>query len=374
MGTTPFIPDRLPLASIDWSALIEGLGAANRELGNLRGTLRGIVNPHVLLSPLTSREAVLSSKIEGTQATLQEVLFYEALPDETNPKKDDIQEVVNYRKTLANSVEAIKKKPMHLNMLKTLHATLMDSVRGKDQRPGEFRHDQNWIGPKGCTMEQAYFIPPEPKAMLPALDNWESYWHFSERDALVQLAVIHAQFEIIHPFRDGNGRIGRVLIPLFLLDKGILDSPVFYLSEYLEANRDEYSASLRSISDSGSWAVWLAFFLKAVERQSVAIRQKAERIIDLYERMKRKIYGLGSSFSLPALDTLFIFPIFNSPEFVKYSGIPKASAHRMLGQLVEGKILEILVEGQGRRPTTYLFKELLDITESPLQTTLESHQ
>jgi Fic family protein len=297
---------------------------------------------------------------------LQEVLFYEALPDEKNPKKDDIQEVVNYRKTLAASVEAIKKRPLHLNMLKDLHAILMNSVRGQNQRPGEFRRDQNWIGPKGCTIDQAFFIPPEPSVMLQALDNWEAYWHFTERDPLVQLALIHAQFEIIHPFRDGNGRIGRVLIPLFLIDKGILKEPVFYLSEYLEAHREEYGASLRGISDTGSWNNWISFFLKAVAAQAVAMRQKAEAIQLLYERMKREVYGLNSTFGLPALDTLFTFPIFSSPEFVEYSGIPKASAHRMLTQLVEKGILVIIVEGQGRRPTTYLFKELLTITEAPL--------
>jgi Fic family protein len=365
--TDTFIPDELPLKNIDWSALIEALSEANRELGNLRGTLKGIVNPSVLLSPLTTREAVLSSKIEGTQATLQEVLFYEALPDENNPKKNDIQEVVNYRKTLAASVTAIKEKPLHLNMLKSLHAVLLDSVRGEYQRPGEFRLDQNRIGPKGCTIEQAFFIPPEPRVMMEALGNWETYWHLKERDALVQLAIMHAQFEIIHPFRDGNGRIGRVLIPIFLMDKGILDEPVFYLSEYLESHRDAYAGALRSISDNGSWAVWFSFFLTAIAKQAIAIRLKAENILKLYEAMKREIYDLGTTFGLPALDTLFTLPIFSSSEFVRYSGIPKASAHRLLVELQERKVIQVIEEGQGRRPTTFTFNQLLDITEVPLE-------
>lgn len=363
----PFTPNTLPLESIEWTALIEAIGAANLELGNLKGTLKGIVNPGVLLSPLTLREAVLSSRIEGTQATLQEVLFYEAMPDESNPKRFDIQEVINYRKTLNEGEKAIKDRPMNLNMLKDLHAVLMDSVRGQEQRPGEFRRDQNWIGPRGSRIEQAYFIPPDPKNMQWSLQNWEHYWHHNEKDPLVQMALLHAQFEIIHPFRDGNGRIGRVLIPLFLTEKGILENPTFYFSEYLESNRDEYYSRLRAISDSGDWNGWIQFFLAGVRVQARAMHRKAEAIILLYEDMKRRIFELNSTFGLPALDTIFTMPIFSSREFVRYSGIPRASAQRLLVELRERDILKIVSEGVGRRPTTYSFPALLEITESPLE-------
>lgn len=363
----PFIPHILPLENINWAAYVELIGKANLELGNLRGTLKGIVNPAVLLSPLTLREAVLSSKIEGTQATLQDVLFYEASPDENNPKRTEIQEIVNYRKTLAAAVSGIKEKPLHLNMLKILHAILLDSVRGQNMQPGEFRRDQNWIGKPGCTIDQAYFVPPDPATMIIALDNWEKYWHFQDRDFLVQLAIIHAQFEIIHPFRDGNGRIGRVLIPIFLTDKGLLDEPVFYLSEYMEAHREEYYGGLRSISDTGDWDNWFRFFLSAVGHQAIAIRTKAEKIIILYESMKREVYDIGSTYAIPALDTIFTMPIFSSPEFERYSSIPKASANRLLKQLKDKGLIAILQEGHGRRPNTFIFNKLITITESPLE-------
>ncbi len=362
-----FVPHKLPLDQIDWGALVSPVGKANLELGNLHGALKGIVNPGVLLSPLTLREAVLSSKIEGTQATLQEVLFYEALPDENNPRYDDIQEVINYRKTLAAAEKAIGKKPMHLNMLLELHEILMDSVRGENQRPGTFREIQNWIGPKGCTIDQAYYVPPEPAAMKQALGNWEKYWHYQEKDPLIQLAILHAQFEIIHPFRDGNGRIGRVLIPLFLAEKGILDKPVFYLSEYLESHREEYYSGLRGISETGNWDNWLQFFLKAFTVQAISMRGKAESIISLYDDMKREIFGLNSTFALLALDALFTMPIFTSSDFVKYTDIPRASANRLLGQIQEKGIISLISEGQGRTPNTYSFHPLLLITETPLE-------
>ncbi len=365
----PFQPHILPLSNIDWADLVEQIAQANRELGNLRGTLKGIINPSVLLSPLTLREAVLSSRIEGTQATLQEVLFFEAIPDAENPKRHDIQEIINYRKTLAAAEKMIQEKPVHLNMIKDLHSILMDSVRGDGQRPGEFRSIQNWIGPKGCTIDQAYFVPPDIETMQSSLSSWERYWHSDERDLLVQLAILHGQFEVIHPFRDGNGRMGRVLIPLFLTERNAMDKPVFYLSEYLESHRSEYYSRLRAISEENDWDGWIRFFLQACTIQSIAIRNKAEKIIDLYENMKREIYSLNSTHGLPALDTLFTMPLFSSSDFEHYSGIPKASANRLLNLLQEKEIIKINIEGQGRRPNTYLFPELIEITESPLEVT-----
>jgi len=362
----PYIPDTLPLDSIDWTSHIQEISKANLELGNLSGSLKAIVNPSVLLSPLTLREAVLSSKIEGTQATLQEVLFYEASPDESNPKWEDIQEVVNYRKALFYVIEALKKKPMNLNTIREMHRILMTSVRGKNQYPGEFRKDQNWIGPKGSSIDQAYFVPPNPNDMRLGLDQFETYWHSSDKDKIVQLAVIHAQFEILHPFRDGNGRIGRAILPIFLVEHGLMADPVFYFSEYLESFREEYYSSLRRITEAKDWNQWISFFLKGFAIQAKAIRSKADKILVLYDTMKREIYSLGTSYSLPVLDALFTMPIFSSTEFAKYTTMPKTSANRFFSTLMEKGILEQVSEGQGSRASTYQFSKLIDIVDASL--------
>jgi len=355
----PYVPQPLPLKNMDWTLFIELIGKANAALARFDGVIRGITNPFVLLSPLSTNEAVLSSKMEGTQATLQEVLFYEALPSADDPKTADIQEIINYRKALAFAVENMKKRPINLNLIKDLHERLMDSVRGANKRPGKFRTEQNWIGPYGAPIEAAYYIPPEPSRIIDDLSNFERYIHFNERDKLVQLAVVHAQFEIIHPFMDGNGRLGRMLIPLFLYGNGLLAHPCFYMSEYLEINRDEYNQGLRNISNNGDWNTWITFFMKAVISQADANSQKAMLIIQLYEEMKREIYKLASTFSLPALDTLFEFPIFSSPDFVKYSQIPRASAARLLKNMTQKKLLDVIQEGKGKRPTVYRFDRLL---------------
>lgn len=356
----------MPLSSVDWASHIQDIAHANLELGNLCGSLKAIVNPSVLLSPLSLREAVLSSKIEGTQATLQEVLFYEASPDDSNPKLHDIQEVVNYRKALAYVIEALKEKPMNLNTIREMHRILMSSVRGKNQSPGEFRRDLNWIGPKGSSMEQAYFIPPSPIEMNKGLDNFEKYWHASDKDRIVQLAIIHAQFEILHPFRDGNGRIGRAILPIFLVEHGLMDQPVFYFSEYLESFREEYYSSLRRITDENNWNQWISFFLKGFAIQAKAIRSKADRILKLYDAMKREIYSLGTTYALPVLDALFTMPIFSSTEFAHYTGMPKTSANRFFTTLVEKGILVLASEGQGSRASTYQFSELIQIVDANL--------
>jgi Fic family protein len=359
----PFVPEPLPLKNIAWDNLISIIGKANYNLAAYAGTLKAVVSPTILLTPLTFKEAVLSSKIEGTQATLQEVLKFEADPQKETPRYDDIREIINYRKALQESTSLLKQKPMNLNTIKKLHSLLLDSVRGQNKARGDFRREQNWIGKPGSPIEDAYYIPPEPLRILEFLSDWEKYWHYEEQDPIVQLAVIHAQFEIIHPFLDGNGRMGRILIPLFLFEKGLLREPVFYMSEYLESHREEYYARLRSISDSGDWNGWIEFFLKAFMNQAANNIARAEKIIGLYEKMKREMHNVSTKYSIPALDALFTMPIFNTNDFIKFSGIPKASAHRLFSQLAERRIIKPLKEGKPKSPGTYSFPALLKITE-----------
>ena len=245
-----------------------------------------------------------------------------------------------------------------------MHAILLDSVRGKDKARGSFRTSQNYIGKPGVPIEQAIYIPPAPFILLDHLDNFEKYIHYEEKDRLIQLAIIHAQFEIIHPFLDGNGRLGRILIPLFLFEKEVLHSPMFYISEYLEANRDEYYSRLLAVSEENKWEDWIEFFLKAIVTQAKANRLKAKAILDLYEKKKDKLSELThSQYVIRGLDTIFARPIFSTSDFIKISKIPKESAIRLLRLLKKEKILTTLREGKGRSPEIFLFGKLFNIVK-----------
>lgn len=360
----PYTPDALPLAGLDYARLIAHIGPANAALARYDGLLQSVINPGVMLSPLTNREAVLSSKIEGTQATVDEVLEYEAGLEFGGEKAKDIQEIVNYRKTLVIASEYVQERPITLALVKQMHAVLMDSVRGANKTPGEFRRDQNWIGPAGCTIEQASFVPPSPLQLLDHLQAWGRYLAGTDLDLLVQVAVVHAQFELIHPFKDGNGRIGRLLIPLFLYQKRALASPMFYLSDYLESHRELYYAGLQGVSREGDWTGWIAFFLQAITQQAQANTERVREILALYERMKQQITELTrSQHAITVLDALFDRPIFQSSDFVQRTGIAKQTALPFLRKLREAGVLHPLREQSGRRSAILAFKELLNSAE-----------
>ena len=360
----PYQPDTLPLAKLDLARLLPKIGPANAALARYDGLLQSVVNPAVMLSPLTQREAVLSSKIEGTQATVDEVLEFEAGMDFDLEKTKDIQEVVNYRKTLMLAAEELAHRPISLGLLRQMHGVLMNSVRGADKSPGEFRREQNWIGSAGCTIEQASFVPPSSLQLLDHLQAWETYIASGDVDVLLQCAVVHAQFELLHPFKDGNGRIGRLLIPLFLYQKRALASPMFYLSDYLEGHREAYYAHLQAISRAGDWSGWIAFFLEAVIKQAQNNTERVRAMMTLYEDMKRRIAELTrSQHAIAVLDTLFDRPIFQSRDFVQRSGIPKQSALPFLRTLREAGVLQVLRESSGRRSGVLAFRELLNCAE-----------
>lgn len=362
----PYIPDTLPLDNIDWTAHVSLIGKANAALARYDGILQGIVNPEILLSPLTTREAVLSSRIEGTQASLEDVLQYEADSNITiTPEKQaDIQEIINYRVAMKAAVDNLQKRPLCINMVRDLHRILLTSTRGRDKEPGEIRRIQNYIAPPGTPIELATFVPPSPLILMDALSNWEAYFHSEEKDTLVQLSILKAQFELIHPFRDGNGRIGRMLVPLILYRKKMLSTPMFYISAYLERNRDEYYERLLAISRDGNWNEWISFFLRALVEQAEENSQKATRVLRLYDDMKHRVPEIThSKYAISAIDTIFSRPIFSSVYFIEHSHIPKESAHRMLKQLEGAGILKVLRGGSGRRPNTYIFPELIAISE-----------
>jgi len=363
----PFIPQKLPLDSIKWEPLIPLLGQANRSLAYYDGVLKGLPNPELLLSPLTTQEAVLSSKIEGTQASLSDVLKFEAgEPPKDEARQLDIHEILNYRKALKSAEAELKTRPFNLNMLKKLHAMLLDSVRGRDKDRGNFRRIQNWIGAPGTPIEQATFVPPSPEIVMVALDNWEKYYHLEGPDHLVQLALIHGQFEIIHPFLDGNGRLGRMLVPIFLFEKKLLSRPMMYLSGYLESNREEYYRLLRGIQeDEGRWNNWIEFFLKALAEQAGGDAEKANRIIEFYNELKTRVIELTrSQYAIVVLDNLFRKPIFSSSALVGKKGMPsKPVIMSILSKLKSAGILRTIRKGSGRRPQVYAFPALINLCE-----------
>jgi Fic family protein len=360
----PYMPEELPLKALPWSSFIRLIGKANAAIARYDGILQGIINPDVLLSPLTTQEAVLSSRIEGTQATIEEVLAFEAAPEIKTARYEDIQEIINYRKAMHLAIEELHKRPISLNMLLNMHSVLLDSVRGHNKGRGRFRTVQNWIGAPGTPVESATFIPPEPQHLMEHLSSLEKYIHYDEEDRLVQLAIIHAQFEMIHPFVDGNGRLGRILVPLFLYEKGLLGSPMFYISSYLEENRTAYYDKLRGISDNNDWSGWIRFFLTAVIEQAKNNSEKAKAILALYERMKTEVARLTrSQFSIQALDELFSRPVFKTTDFARRTGISMASAKRILNSLKNNHILAQVRPGKGKHAAILMFKELIDIVE-----------
>jgi Fic family protein len=361
----PYVPQQLPLQGLDYGHLTRLLGQANRELTRYDGLLQGIQNPALLLSPLTTQEAVLSSKIEGTQATLDEVLELEAGLTFDPEKTKDIQEIVNYRDALRHASAELRHRPITLGLVKEVHRILLESVRGERKNPGEFRKDQNWIGRAGCSIADATFVPPNPLQLHDYLEEWERFISSDDDDFLVQVAVIHAQFELLHPFKDGNGRIGRLLIPLFLYSKKVLTYPMFYLSGYLEEHRDEYYTLLQGISRKQEWEPWIVFFLQAIIAQATDNAEKVRKILRLYNDMKGRFQEVThSQYAINALDTIFSRPIFSTTDFVKSLEMTsKPTAMLILKQLQHTEIIRVLREGSGRRPAILVFFALLNLTE-----------
>ena len=296
-----------------------------------------------------------------------EVLEYEAVGagEAIDPRKEaDIEEVLNYRKAMRQAEEMFKSLPLCNRLIKKLHETLLSGVRGHDRGRGRFRTIQNYIGAHGAPIEKARFIPIAPEDVEGGMGRWEKYLHEDTPDRLVQLAIVHAEFESLHPFLDGNGRIGRMILPLFLFDQNLLHAPMFYLSEYLEANRQEYYDRLLGVSREDDWTGWCRFFLEALTRQANQNEAKVRQIIDLYQRRKDWIVKkTHSQHAIRALDFLFGSPVFTSTHFVGEAKIPAPSARRILMILAQNRLLKTLRKGSGRRPATFAFTELLNITE-----------
>lgn len=361
---------KFPPTNLDASRLLPLASRANGALGRYAGLLSIIPNSSVLLSPLMTQEAVLSSKIEGTRITMGEVLEVEAggaFDEITQPRRDDAEEIGNYRKALQGAALELEVRPLSQHILRQAHAILLQGVRGRDKSPGSWRSEQNWIGEPGCPMEKAGFIPIAPEHLVAGMEAWNDYLNInnpSQLDPLVQLAIVHAEFEALHPFKDGNGRLGRMLVPLFLYSRSILGGPSFYMSGYLEEHREIYLSKLRLVSEENDWTGWCEFFLNGIWEQSLENEKKARLINDLYTKTHKEVLGhTHSQYAMAAVDFFFQFPVFSTPTFIRFSGIPKPTASRIVALLSQTDILRTIVAGKGRRSSIFCFRELLNIAE-----------
>lgn len=362
----PHIPSPFPPSELLLEPIVTLVGRANAQLSRYDGLLESLVNPQVLLSPLLMKEAELSSRIEGTIATANEVYQLQAGEEFESKKSADIQEILNYRHTLRVAGEAIKEQTISLHLIRQMHEILMGGVRGESKNPGKFRESQNWIGPKGCKIEEATYVPPSPLILNDLLETFIEFINAEgvDLDPIVQTALVHAQFELIHPFDDGNGRIGRLLVPLLLMKKGCLVSPSLYISGYLESHRDEYYGSLERVSREGDWLGWVRFFLNALVNQAENNLELVRQIKDLYERRKHEITDLlHTDQGIHVLDMLFDTPVFRSTDVYKRLGIQRQRAAIYIRKLSEADIIRELRPSGGSRAALYSFEALLSITD-----------
>jgi Fic family protein len=357
-GYEAFVPAPLPPDLVYDSGLVLALSRADAALSELSGLGRQLPNPHLLIAPYLRREAVLSSRIEGTRASLSDLLLDEA--DGERPEDADVREVRNYVDALEYGLQRLRDLPLSLRLVRELHERLMRGVRGDRATPGEFRRSQNWIGPAGSTPATAPYVPPPPAEMMDCLANWEEFLHDRERfPELIQCAVMHEQFEAIHPFLDGNGRVGRLLITLFLVERGRLSQPLLYLSEYIEARRQEYYDFLQGVRTEGDWPGWLHFFLLGVEETARAAVRQASRLMDLRESYRQRLGRKPNALKL--LDELFVNPYLTATRAVRVLGVSDPTARQAIALLRDEDLLsEVTGRSWGR---IYLARPILQAIE-----------
>lgn len=365
-GYRAFLPDPLP-PTFQWTpALIRALSDADLVLGRLAGEGRQLPNPHLLMRPFIRREAVLSSRIEGTQATLGEILASEAGALATRSPLD-LREVANYVVALEYGAKRLKSLPLSLRLVRELHAKLMNGVAPPHVTPGEFRRSQNWIGPSGCTLLNAAYVPPPPDHLMECLGRWETFLHDRRLPPLIHIALAHYQFEAIHPFLDGNGRVGRLLITLFLIERQLLPTPLLYLSAFFEATRREYYDGLSAVSGRGDWNTWLLYFLSGVARQSEDALSRAERINSLLVQWRSVSRATSSKIPSRIVDLLAANPFITPKKAVQRLQVAFTTVQRGIDFLVKKSVLHQV--GTGKRDRVYCAQKVMKILEEPARLT-----
>ena len=361
-----FAPNPLP-PKIKWTSdLVESLSEADRALGELAGLSRSLLNPYLVILPFVRREAVLSSRIEGTRASLSDLYAYEAVQLEFFDPPADVREVHNYVQALEYGLGRLQTLPVSLRLIRDIHERLMEGVRGERQTPGEFRHSQNWIGPPGSTLNDASYVPPPVTEMLEALGSLEKFLHSPGKlPPLIRLGLIHYQFESIHPFLDGNGRVGRLLIPLLLCAWNLLPEPVLYLSAYFEEYREGYYDLLLSVSQKGRWEDWLRFFLRGVVIQSRDAVVRIQRLQGLRERYREQLQSARAAARLlQVVDLLFARPILTIRQVEAELAVNFPTARRYVDRLEADGILREITGGARNR--VYRADEILAAIDEPL--------
>jgi len=352
-----------PPQELEYNTLVQGLIEATDAVARYDQMLKGMHNSEILLAPMRKQEAVISSRMEGTISTIDEILKYEADQaegEELNPNvRSEVVETFLYQVTLRGAQEAMESgRPLSQSLIKALHQSLLSVGRGASKSPGEFKREQNYLGTRNKTAIR--FVPISPEKLQEGLDDLFRFVEDESRPVLVRTALAHIEFEALHPFEDGNGRIGRMLITLMMWKAGVISAPHFYISSYFEEHKDQYIELMRDVSRNGAWENWCNFFLAAVREQAIRNLEVAENIQALYEQMKVRFSELLSSkWSVNALDFVFTNPVFRNNRFTNASGISAPTAARFTRVLLENDLIVCLEESAGRRPALYSFEPLL---------------
>lgn len=360
--------DQFPPQKLNYGKFVDRLINATDAIARYDQMLKNMHNSEILLAPLRNQEAVISSRMEGTISTMDEILKYEA--DEANNGDDtteasnvrwEVIETILYQRALIAAQGALNDGyPVSQSMVKAIHQRLLSFGRGATKSPGEFKTEQNYLADRN--KKQILFVPVSPERLQDGLETLFGYIDNSTDPALIKAAMTHIEFEALHPFKDGNGRIGRMLITLMLWQSGTISAPHFYVSGYFEENKDQYLDTMRRVSESGDWDEWCAFFLEAIEQQAIRNLAVAENIRSLYEEMKQTFAKLLSSkWSVTALDFVFTNPVFRNNKFTTNSGIPQATAARFTRAMLDRGIITTIEEASGRRPALYSFEPLMEL-------------
>lgn len=362
-GYWAFVPASLPPAIVWDTELVLALSRADSALSRLSGVGSQLPNPHLLIDPYVRREAVLSSRIEGTQASLSDLLLDEIEPERVEASRDDVREVRNYVSALEHGIRRLADLPLSLRLIRETHEILMTGVRGGHATPGDFRRSQNWIGRPGSTIDTAAYVPAPPDEMNDALGEWERFLH--DRDSLpdlVQCALVHEQFEAIHPFLDGNGRIGRLLITLFLIERQRLSQPLLYLSAYFEANRNDYYDALQRVRTHADWRGWLLFFLAGVSQVASGAAEQASELTAMREQYRSLVGDKAKPLAL--VDEVFRSPIASAASVARKLGVSNPTARAAISALESAGLLE---EYTGRSwGRVWIARPVMEVLERPL--------
>ncbi len=349
-GYKAFIPERLPPSpALNWDAELIGLlSQADRALARLDGIGETLPNPDLFVAMYVRKEAVLSSQIEGTQATLEDILNVEV----ADGKNLDVDQTVNYVRAMKRGLDLLQSTPISLRLIKEIHSELLQGVRGQERHPGEFRTSQNWIGPKGCNLNNATFIPPPPHEVVKALGDLERFIHEEQTiPPLILNGLVHAQFETIHPFLDGNGRVGRLLISFLLVEKKVIQRPLLYLSHYFRRYQQEYYDRLNGVRFRGDWEQWLKFFLRGVIDVSQRAADLARRIYLVLETDRPKVHGSAKAIQL--LEILSLYPIITTGGVAVKLSIAPSTAARVISILTKENILQEVTGNNRNRKFVY---------------------